>query len=101
MPPQLKEIRQRLKNIDALKGHSGQSLAIKRLKEKRITHEKHEAEMLAYIIKNEPDARQATNLHRLLAKNWADKRASYKILSPLSDSQSLRVNSILDERFRK
>lgn len=63
--------------------------------------EQHEDEMLSYIIKNEPDARQATNLHRLLSKKWVERKNGFKILSPLSDTQMLRVNTILDERFKR
>lgn len=49
------------------------------------------------IIRNEPDALHAMNLHRLLTKNWTEYPKAYKICSKIPKSKQKRLKEILND----
>jgi hypothetical protein len=50
---------------------------------------------LEKLIKNEPNACHASNIYRLLNKNWVEYKNAYKVKTKLTPRKTKKLESIL------
>jgi len=87
-----------MEESQAQKGFEGSEAAKLRIskiaKDNEITLQKN----LDFIIKTEKDALQATNLYRLLSKDWMEYKNSYKLMSKITPKMERRLREIVEDK---